>query len=89
MLPFQVLMPELGLVIDAVGSSSTSVLSPLFISTFFASECLVTSPTLVYQKEERALPGEFIAVNLARFPLLNVMSRITHPLALLSLSRSS
>jgi hypothetical protein len=41
-----------------VGTCSTYILAPLFISTLFTSEHLTSSPTHLYLKDERVLPGD-------------------------------
>jgi hypothetical protein len=64
---------------------SISLPAPRFIYTFFTTVCLTSSPTHPYQKDERALPGDLIAINLALSPILNAASHATHPLSLLSL----
>jgi hypothetical protein len=58
-----------------------------FISTFFTTERLTSSPTHLYQKDERALPGDLHSRKLSSYPpLLNVVSHtITHCLLCLSL----
>jgi hypothetical protein len=58
MLPFQGVISVSGFEVSAVGTYSTSVLASLFISTFFTSERLTSSPTHLYQKDEPALPGD-------------------------------
>jgi hypothetical protein len=65
---------------------STPLLASPFISTFFTTKFLTSSPTHPY-RVERALPGNFHSRKLSSVsPLLNVVSRTTHPLSLFSLS---
>jgi hypothetical protein len=67
--------------------SSTALLAPIFISTFFTSERLIFSPTYLYQKDKRALPGDLHSRKFSFVP--SVKCSISHnptPLSLLSLS---
>jgi hypothetical protein len=61
--------------------------STYYLSTFFTYERLTSSSTYLYQKDERALPGIFIAVNLSvpPPPPLKIVSLTTLPHILFSL----
>jgi hypothetical protein len=49
-----------------------------FTYTFFTAERITSSPTHLYQKDERALPGDLHSRKLSSFPpLLNVVSHTT------------
>jgi hypothetical protein len=81
MLPSQGLMSELGVVIECSGTLLN--FSPC--STFFTTERLTSSPTHLYKKDERALPGDLHSRKLSCVsPLLNIVSRTTHPFSFFS-----
>jgi hypothetical protein len=65
---------------NAVEHCSTSLPASPFIYTFFTTECLTSSPTHLYQKDERALPGDLHIRKLSSYrPFFNVVSHtITH-----------
>jgi hypothetical protein len=69
---------------------STSLPASPFIYTFLTTERLTSSPTHLYQKDERALPGDLHSRNLALIlPFLNVVPyTANHFLFSLSLSLS-
>jgi hypothetical protein len=62
--------------LSAVEPRSTPLPAQSFISTFFTAECLTSSPTHLYQKDERALPGDLHSRKLTSSP--DFKSSVSH-----------